>query len=317
VTYATSLNVSWNYPMIMAAENAFVGDGSDPITAYMVEWSRNPFTSLTPSIQSISISCGTIPTSPDQRYALSLTTTNAHDQHGNSIHFHSGEFPVVGTFRSGDISVTASAYDVKKIIENMPNVDEVEVQRVVGPGSLLWMVTFIGSRNPPPLFTVVSGSTVMCGSSSYTPLIASTNIVSADLSYSWNTISASLGSAAFDDQHFLITALLPGSPYYVQVSAMNALGFGSRRVTSPAMLTVPVTPPTTPTQKEGSYGTGPQLFIASPTSLLVTVGPPDFDGGSLAGVFVVEWDQRSTFDSGLSGQAMASATIPSYVVICR
>jgi hypothetical protein len=199
----------------------------------------------------------------------------------------------------------------------MPNVDEVEVERVVGNGFLTWMVTFIGSRNPPPLFTIFSGSTVMCGVSSIDPVIASPTVTSADLSYSWNTIPASEGSAAFDDQHFLITALLPGAPYYVQVSAKNDLGFGSRRVTSPAMLTVPVTPPTTPTQKEGSYGTGPQLFIASPTSLLVTIGPPDFDGGSLAGVFVVEWDQRSTFDSGLSGQAMASATIPSYVVICR
>jgi hypothetical protein len=76
----------------MAAQNASVGDGSDPITAYMVEWSRIPFTSLTPSIQSITINCVTIPTSPDQRFALSLTTINAHDQHGNSIHFHSGEF---------------------------------------------------------------------------------------------------------------------------------------------------------------------------------------------------------------------------------
>jgi hypothetical protein len=300
----------------MAAENAFIGDGGDLITTYMVEWSKLPFTSLTPMIQSITLSCAFGPPSAaDQRFALSLTTTNTHDQHGDSIHFHSGEFPVVGTFRSGDISVTASAYDVKKIIENMPNVDQVNVQRIENP--LTWLVTFIGTRNPPPLFTVVTGSTVICGSSSINPVIASTTVLSTDLSYSWNTVSASLGSAAFDDQHFLITALLPGSPYYVQVSAMNSLGFGTRRVTSPAMLTVPVTPPTTPTQKEGSYGTGPELFIASPTSLLVTIGPPDFDGGSLAGVFVVEWDQRSTFDSGLSGQSMASATIPSSVVLCR
>jgi hypothetical protein len=59
------------------------------------------------------------------------------------------------------------------------------------------------------------------------------------------------------------------------------------------------------------------LFMASPTSLLVRMGPPVFDGGSLAGQYVVQWDTVSTFNSGLSGQALGAATVNAYSVLCK
>jgi hypothetical protein len=312
VTYARSLNVSWIYPMIMASEGALVGDGGVPVTSYLVEWSKQAFSTVTPTVQNITIVCGNL-TNPSARFSLNLTTVNAMDQHHDGEHYHSGEYSVVGTYSSGLISVNASAYDVKKAIENMPNVATVEVERVVGTGFITWIVTF-SELAAVPLFSIAQ-TTIYCASAIKYPSVTLHQSSANTSTYSWIKVATDSGTAALETQSYLIKNLLPGQQYYVQISAANDLGFGTRKLTGPTMLTVPFTPPTAPTQAEGEWS-GPKVFLASPTSLLVRMGPPTFDGGSLAGTFVVEWDTSGSFDSGLSGQALGMATVPSYVVLC-
>jgi len=48
VTYARSLNVTWNYPVIDPTD--LVGDGGDSITDYIIEWSKEPFYYCFPTI---------------------------------------------------------------------------------------------------------------------------------------------------------------------------------------------------------------------------------------------------------------------------
>ena len=311
VTYATSLNVSWYYPMIMSSEGDLVGDGGDPVTSYLIEWSTSPFTAVTAMVQNISIPCQNA-SDPSQTFSLSLTTANLRNKYDTSNSFHAEEFPVEGTYYSANIPVAASAYDVKKIIENMPNVATVSVSKVVGTGYITWLVTFTESATVP-IFSVNSSNIICAGALIY-PSVYADQLARYTGGYSWQVQVAEAGSA-MEEQHYHIKELLPGRPYYVQVSARNELGYGARKMTAPSVLTVPITPPSAPTQAEGPWA-GPKLFLSTPTSLLVKIGPPTFDGGSLAGVFVVEWDQSSTFNSGASRQATGMVTIPAYTLIC-
>jgi hypothetical protein len=123
VQYARSLNVSWNYPIV--DETDLVGDSGDAVTEYMIEWSKIPFESATPQIMEISIPC--VNTSEYQTFQLSLTTVNAHDEHHDEVHYHLGQSPITGKYVSSDIHVDSSAAEVEQILENMPNVADVQV----------------------------------------------------------------------------------------------------------------------------------------------------------------------------------------------
>jgi len=121
--------------------------------------------------------------------------------------------------------------------------------------------------------------------------------------------------SASDKTQYTIENLIPGEDYYVRVSAANDLGYGPRRVTAPMSLTVPVTQPSVPVQYEGAWG-APQLYVQTATSLLVKIGAPLFDGGSLVTTFNVQWDKVSTFDSGVSGDALGSASVNAFETLC-
>ena len=104
------------------------------------------------------------------------------------------------------------------------------------------------------------------------------SIATNSSAYAWQLVP-SLGYQSGGS--YLLTNLLPGATYYARVSAVTGLGSGARRLAAPNAFTVPITPPSAPTQREGSWGL-PRLFLSSPTSLTVRIGPPTFDGGSLA-----------------------------------
>jgi len=200
----------------------------------------------------------------------------------------------------------------------MPNVHQVTVSKVTGPNMVKWQVTFAEIAEVP-LFTAVK-STLWCGGAPYTPTVTYSQHFAAAAAtgnggYAWQYVPATGGAGAGVGGSYLLTNLLPGATYYTRVSPVTALGPGQRRLTAPAMLAAPVTPPSAPTQREGAWGP-PKLFLASPTSLSVRVGPPTFDGGALAGTYRVEWDTVSTFNSGPSGQALGGASVPAYTTVC-
>lgn len=286
-TFARSLNVSWTYPAILGPD--LVGDGGDAVISYLVEWSRLPFSSIVPSIQQVSVSY----TSINSTFSLALATN--------------ADVNVLGSSVSAYIPVTASAAALKTILENMPNIASVVVTKTSGPLSGSWLITF-SEATYVPLMTV---STSDAGNSVSVTSVQNSSFVNSFYG------SVKVPASADFAQSYLIRDLLPGHVYYTRVSAGNSLGFGSRRVTAPASIAVPLTQPTLPTQIDGPWAV-PRVYLTSPTSVLLQIGHPMFDGGALATSLTVEWDTRPSFDSNsdLSRSPIGRLVIPSYRVLC-
>jgi len=114
---------------------------------------------------------------------------------------------------------------------------------------------------------------------------------------------------------YLIQNLIPGKQYFIRVSAANDLGYGSRRLVAPNSITTAVSQPYPPYEAEIEFGT-PRVFQATDKSLLVKIGSPKYDGGSITTHFNIEWDTVSTFNSGPSLKALGHYEIPAYSVLC-
>ena len=67
----------------------------------------------------------------------------------------------------------------------------------------------------------------------------------ASAAYTWQLVP-SLGLQASGS--YMLTNLLPGATYYARVSAVTVRGVGARRLAAPNAFTVPITPPSAPTQ---------------------------------------------------------------------
>jgi hypothetical protein len=215
--YTRSALVSWSPPSVNSVDP--VGDGGDPITSYHIEWmpelvpGLNPFTAGTGTVQTVTICY----MSPYSVFSLALTTTNAKDRAHNDLYYFDGEFPVTGTFISGDIFPSSTAWDVKRTLENMPNVAEVSVTKSAGPGcanggnSLKWVITF-NEISPVPLFTVnyynlIDGSVptapVITGT---TPTFSTTPPTTGSYYYNWQTVPGTQTS-------YVVPHLLPNQNY--------------------------------------------------------------------------------------------------------
>lgn len=99
--------------------------------------------------------------------------------------------------------------------------------------------------------------------------------------------------------------LLPGSMYYVRISAYNAMGWSS-----PALgLLSTVTENQPPATVENC-----EVVVFSPTALEVSWMPPAMDGGDTITRYLVEWDEDETFDDS-TGTAMVDASegVPGFV----
>jgi hypothetical protein len=310
--YATSLNVSWQHPQISSPD--LVGGGGSPVLQYLVEWSKLPFSAMTPTVIVIDLHCVGYSASFTQGFQLSLSTATDASKSHPSDYFTTGQLPGAGTYVSANIPATATAYDMQVILENMPNVAQVTVTKTSSINGPVWYVTF-NEATEVPLFTVVD-TTCTCHGSVLNPIISYSGAFSYSSSalYSWMNVTVD-GSVTDGSTYFVIENLLPGETYYTRVSASNDLGFGPRRLTAPASFTVPVTQPTVPTQYEGDWGM-PRLFRATPTSLLVKVGPSDFNGGSFISYFNVQWDTSSDFDSSPSGSPLGSVPVAAFSTIC-
>ena len=97
--------------------------------------------------------------------------------------------------------------------------------------------------------------------------------------------------------------LIPGTKYYVRVSAYNSLGNGVALPTSPAFAI--------PTTQVPSQPTDMSLAVASATALQAAWQQPTIDGGLSFGSTKIEWDTKNTFDSKQTIQVFADNTISS------
>ncbi|KAL4108379.1 hypothetical protein PRIC1_000096 [Phytophthora ramorum] len=86
----------------------------------------------------------------------------------------------------------------------------------------------------------------------------------------------------------VISSLTKGTPYFVQIRALNSQGFGQFQLSSPTKMQ-PYTTPSAPTQVA--------LGITSATMLTVRWAPPSDDGGDTISAYVVQWDVAAGFDS--------------------
>jgi len=309
-TFATSLVVSLDYPKIDGPDK--VGDGGDPVTDYYIEWSKIPFSQLTPTVQMITLTCENY--DHVQSFSLSLTTAN-NNKLDNEQYYRAADSFVAGTYNTGRIYTNASAADVRTALQNLPNVGDITVTKTVtgtNPSAVVaWYVTFSEAGQVPLL--QISSSSLSCVSA--TPLVISysQNAQFASSSvYSWMKVPA----PGVNRTSYQITNLISGQVYYVRVSAANRLGPGSKRNCAPASVTVPVIQPSLPTQVEGEWGQ-PAAFKVDENSVIVKVGSPKFGGGSLVTKYNLEWDTSSSFNSGFSGKALGSVSIPAYDVLCR
>jgi len=306
--YSTTLTVTWDYPSI--ANPYQVGDGGDPVTGYVVEWSKIPFDMLSPTIQDIHIPCADA--ARFQRFAVRLTTTNDQIKRDASTNYYSGQFFNVGTFISADIPVSATAFEVKRILENMPNIAEVTVNKVEDVNGVTWSVTFEEAFDVPLL--EVSSSSLMCSGAPAQPTISygRNSIFPTSSSYRWQEVPVNPSSTV---NKLVLNDLIPGQTYYVRVSAENQLGYGVRRLTAPSMLKVPISQPMVPTQYEVEWGT-PRVYVVTSDAVVVKIGPSSFDGGSVITHFNLQWDTSSSFTSGASKTPLGSVVVPAFKVLC-
>ena len=252
IDFATSLNVSWKYPAVFGPDE--VGDGGNAVTSYLVEWASAPFSEALPTIQQIELS--TSSNSSTTSFSLQLDASNTISEVNSSV--------------SAFIPVTASAWELQLILENMPNIAAVEVSKSTLGVYSTFLVTFAEIIDVPLLKIGPTSSDF--GSTSTISITKVQNASFNGAMYSFVRVPAFPGSYS---QSYLITNLSPGKLYYSRVAAANSLGYGGRRLTGPPSLEVPITQPSTPTQYDGPWN-APRVYLTGPSSVLLEIGPPEF-----------------------------------------
>jgi hypothetical protein len=101
---------------------------------------------------------------------------------------------------------------------------------------------------------------------------------------------------------YTITGLTSGLPYFVRVTPKNNLGFGVPQTSLPVSLAPPKQKPDVPLRSE--------VVVHSATSLKVLWHAPDSNGGDAITKYRVEWDTKSTFDSGTDGAVLGWHELP-------
>jgi hypothetical protein len=273
-----------------------ISDGGDDIDSFFVEWSTEAFdaadalTAYTYDVQTITTSV-TAGGSLDGYIRVSLDTSAS----------QCPKCAVQGEFQSARIPAVATAADLQRILENMPNTGDIEVS-AVGPNTgntMVWTVTFKTLPGALPLFDVDDSELVAVGGGTASAASAKvTNGVSPADHCGGSSTCATLSGAdlATTPHTHVISGLSPGVQYYVRVSAANSIGFGPVRVSTPLHITPPKQPPSPPTSPFSVAGV-PILRQVSPTMLRVSYGHPAFDGGDPVVKYRIEWDPSPFFNS--------------------
>ena len=314
----TSVEVAWNKPS---------DDGGDAITKYMVEWSREPFT--TPNfvkvVQTIKTTSSTANAAGEimGSFRLQLDTTCAACK----------DLQIRENHQSAEISSQATAREMTDALQNMHNVGSVTVVRTQDSAvvkTYTWTVTFDSEvGRVPALIVHQSGLKEKNGNSAPIVAIAVTQLGSTTINKASNycggvtpagttvdcpTVAVTAGSGtAF--KH-VIYGLVPAQSYYVRVSAFNAAGYGTRRPTTPAFVTLPKQLPGSPVSPYNAAAK-PVLKLGTANSLVAQFAPPTFDGGDTISQYKIEWDTSPKFTSGASGTALGHDFVDVGNMLCQ
>ncbi|KAL7444023.1 hypothetical protein ACHAXM_009254 [Skeletonema potamos] len=294
----TSLLVSFEPPRLDVSNGRpdRVGYGGDNVSEYLIEWSRVSWDEYTQDVIEIYLQTEDGARGPSAwgmlsgSFQLSIDTTASNSNAEQ------------GVFVSAHIPVTSTVEMMKTILENMPNVGEVEV---VSLEHLRWQVTFLSEVGGVDVSLVVN-KVVDTEQHPGTVIIAKTSEAAIPINAAYG--SRRLGNLDVTSMggrlHFAIEHLVPGTQVFVRISAGNQMGFGPRRKTAPEFSAPLIQRPDSPTSLF-SEDVPPYLSIHSPTALQVDIGAPHYDGGSPLNSFLVEWDPSPTFDSSKLGDRAA------------
>ena len=306
----TSLLVSWQPPRVDANNDRpdFVGDGGDAVSSYRVEWSRVLWTTYSPTVFEIKLqtSSGT-----GGSEALGLLSGFFQITFDTSA---SLEAAVSGSYTSAAIPVDASGAMLKTILENIPNIGEVDV---TSPEPLSWQIACLtewGNVEMALAENKVFDYDMMIGVVGISKI--GNGIIPANSAYGFEIINDEK-FVVDGTMHYIIKHLVPGMRVFVRISARNQVGFGPRRETAPAFLAPSLQRPDGPTSLY-SEEMPPYLSIHSPTALKVHIGPSFYDGGSPLTSFLIEWDSSPTFGSSSigDGSALGSAEVDATSLVC-
>ena len=310
-TIGTSLLVIWQPPRIDSSNDRpdLVGDGGDAVTSYLVEWSRVSWDSYSPAV-----------------YEINLQTSSG-AQGSNALGLLAGSFRIeidtsaevetalLGSYVSAAIAADESASNLKTILENVPNVGEVEVS---SPEPFTWRITFLTELRGVEMTVVENQLFDVDGVAGIVEVTqVSAAIIPANSAYGFEVLGDVNDHIVDGTVHYFIRHLVPGMRIFVRVSSGNQVGFGPRRKTAPAFSSPALQRPDIPTSLY-SEDVPPYLSIHSPTALMVHIGPPFYDGGSPLTTFFIEWDTSSSFDSSAlgDGSSLGSARVDAASRVC-
>lgn len=178
-----------------------------------------------------------------------------------------------------DLSYDAESADVKAAIESLSGACKVDVSRSVRGNGYQWLVTFSDGAHDRLLRAMRPNALLLDNVASYvTPQASIVPILRTDLSTPKS-----------------------GVPYYVRASALNAVGQGNFRTSSPSSLQ--------PAPQAPGVPRFAKMMAVSNTELSVQWDSPLTNGGESITEYIVEWDTAETFDSGSDGGAKGSTLV--------
>jgi hypothetical protein len=312
----SSLQLDWTKPS---------NEGGSPVTSYLVEWGRAPWCVTVDGLQDNQGDCVTDRNMDRASFDVS-TVCGVNCEVGGSFRLRldttNCEFCSVKTQEdSQNLRYDFTSEEMKTAIENMPNIGVVVVTRSdleSERNTASWVIEFASEVGDIPLFELLSDDLLLDSSSngetatvSIAPVTTGTNPVHNDYCGGEDCVVVDVEDTSDTTFTYNLAGspsspLLAGQKYYARVSAGNALGYGPRRNAPP--VTVPMDVPSGPTSYFHSGGV-PGLTVTGPQTLLVSFGPPTYDGGDSLSAYRVEWDVVNSFTGSTTGSPLGHHVI--------
>lgn len=202
-----------------------------------------------------------------------------------------GSQPISGSFRlrfgrenTPPLSHDASADEIERALENMIDIGDVTVSKVVNGYGHNWVVTFVSEIGDIGLME--ADGTGLTGPSSAVAVSVGQDGITPSMYGKTEIFDASV-------LQYTIEGLTLGEAYSVRIRSGNVEGYGSAVGTSPASLRV-LGPPGKPQDV--------RLIVMSNAMLKLVWSAPSSDGGSSVKQYRVDWDTAADFHNiGTSG----------------
>lgn len=187
--------------------------------------------------------------------------------------------PLYKVQNTANLTYNATAEDVKAAIEGLSGACTVDVSRSVRGNGYEWLITFSDSSDDRVLRAMRPNAVRLDNIMDYVDTEAVVvPILRVDLK-----------------------ALKSGVPYYVRAAAINEVGVGRFRVSSPTSLQPAPQTPGAPRRVTA--------MALSDAEILVQWEAPLFDGGEKISEYALEWDISPKFDSAADGNPMGSVVL--------